>query len=201
MDFGYATSVDDIFDTPAKSHDDWTADDVEEGRPLLRVGSWSKDAPRSRRAKVLACCVATVIFGPKASLLAGAAAVAYDEEGQFAYLAASTSDCMTIVNVTNATVPSRVGSYCESATYLDRPTDLAHDAANELVYVAAYGSDRMTIVDVSRPKNPSLKGSFSHSDLDGPRGVAHDAVHTRHVLYCEEWLSWRVAPATTSEDG
>ena len=32
MDFGYATSVDDIFDTPAKSHDDWTADDVEEGQ-------------------------------------------------------------------------------------------------------------------------------------------------------------------------
>ena len=39
MEFGYATSVDDIFDTPpAKS--DWTEDDVEEGRPLLRVGSW-----------------------------------------------------------------------------------------------------------------------------------------------------------------
>ena len=74
MDFGYATSVDDIFDTPAK-REDWTEDDVEEGRPLLRVGSWSKDAPRSRRAKVLACCVATVIFGPKASLFAGAAAV------------------------------------------------------------------------------------------------------------------------------
>ena len=74
MEFGYATSVDDIFDAPpAKS--DWTEDDVEEGRPLLRVGSWSKDAPRSRRAKVLACCVATVIFGPKASLFAGAAAV------------------------------------------------------------------------------------------------------------------------------
>ena len=73
MEFGYATSVDDIFDTPAK--DEHWADDVEEGRPLLRVGSWSKDAPRSRRAKVLACCVATVIFGPKASLFAGAAAV------------------------------------------------------------------------------------------------------------------------------
>ena len=74
MEFGYATSVDDIFDTPpAKS--DWTEDDVEEGRPLLRVGSWSKDAPRSRRAKILACCAATVIFGPKASLFAGAAAV------------------------------------------------------------------------------------------------------------------------------
>ena len=40
MDFGYATSVDDIFDTPAK-REDWTEDDVEEGRPLLRVGSWS----------------------------------------------------------------------------------------------------------------------------------------------------------------
>ena len=39
MDFGYATSVDDIFDTPAK-REDWTEDDVEEGRPLLRVGSW-----------------------------------------------------------------------------------------------------------------------------------------------------------------
>ena len=39
MDFGYATAVDDIFDAPpAKS--DWTEDDVEEGRPLLRVGSW-----------------------------------------------------------------------------------------------------------------------------------------------------------------
>ena len=74
MDFGYATSVDDIFDTPAK-REDWTEDDVEEGRPLLRVGSWSKDAPRSRRAKILACCAATVIFGPKASLFAGAAAV------------------------------------------------------------------------------------------------------------------------------
>ena len=35
----------------------------------------SKDAPRSRRAKILACCAATVIFGPKASLFAGAAAV------------------------------------------------------------------------------------------------------------------------------
>ena len=66
MDFGYATSVDDIFDTPAK-REDWTEDDVEEGRPLLRVGSWSKDAPRSRRAKILACVMATVIFGPKAS--------------------------------------------------------------------------------------------------------------------------------------
>ena len=73
MDFGYATSVDDIFDTPAK--DEHWADDVEEGRPLLRVGSWDKDAKRSRRAKVLACCVATVIFGPKASLFAAAAAV------------------------------------------------------------------------------------------------------------------------------
>ena len=123
MDFGYATTVDDAFDAPpAKS--DWTEDDVEEGRPLLRVGSWycggvcvrlrlrpigatvarqipvlkvtrsnrvsvtevwadlcrrythrSKDAPRSRRAKILACCAATVIFGPKASLFAGAAAV------------------------------------------------------------------------------------------------------------------------------
>ena len=74
MDFGYATSVDDIFDTPPK-REDWTEDDVEEGRPLLRVGSWDKDAKRSRRAKVLACCVATVIFGPKASLFAAAAAV------------------------------------------------------------------------------------------------------------------------------
>ena len=46
MEFGYATSVDDIFDAPAK-REDWTEDDVEEGRPLLRVGSWSKDAPRS----------------------------------------------------------------------------------------------------------------------------------------------------------
>ena len=74
MDFGYATTIDDVFDAPVKQ-DDWTADDVEEGRPLLRVGSWSKDAPRSRRAKILACVTATVIFGPKASLFAGAAAV------------------------------------------------------------------------------------------------------------------------------
>ena len=74
MDFGYATTVDDAFDAPVKQ-DDWTHDDVEEGRPLLRVGSWAKDAPRSRRAKILACVTATVIFGPKASLFAGAAAV------------------------------------------------------------------------------------------------------------------------------
>ena len=66
MDFGYATTIDDVFDAPVKQ-DDWTTDDVEEGRPLLRVGSWSKDAPRSRRAKILACVTATVIFGPKAS--------------------------------------------------------------------------------------------------------------------------------------
>ena len=39
MEFGYATAVDDIFETPAK-REDWTEDDVEEGRPLLRVGSW-----------------------------------------------------------------------------------------------------------------------------------------------------------------
>ena len=74
MDFGYATTVDDAFDAPPAKCD-WTADDVEEGRPLLRVGPWAKDAPRSRRAKILACVTATVIFGPKASLFAGAAAV------------------------------------------------------------------------------------------------------------------------------
>ena len=74
MDFGYATTVDDAFDAPP-AKGDWTEDDVEEGRPLLRVGSWAKDAPRSRRAKILACVTATVIFGPKASLFAGAAAV------------------------------------------------------------------------------------------------------------------------------
>ena len=39
MDFGYATTIDDVFDAPVKQ-EDWTTDDVEEGRPLLRVGSW-----------------------------------------------------------------------------------------------------------------------------------------------------------------
>ena len=38
MEFGYATSVDDIFDTPpAKS--DWTEDDVEEGLPRTVNGT------------------------------------------------------------------------------------------------------------------------------------------------------------------
>ena len=93
MEFGYATSVDDIFDTPAK--DEHWADDVEEGRPLLRVGSWDKDAKRSRRAKVLACCVATVIFGPKASLFAAAAAVVTWSRHRAARVEAALGDVPT----------------------------------------------------------------------------------------------------------
>ena len=73
MDFGYATTVDDIFETPAK--DEHWADDVEEGRPLLRTGSWSAGLSRSRRARTLACVGATFILMPKFSLFAGAAAV------------------------------------------------------------------------------------------------------------------------------
>ena len=54
MEFNYATSVDDIFDTPAK-REDWTEDDVEEGRPLLRrqrgraEGQHRLDASRGAR--------------------------------------------------------------------------------------------------------------------------------------------------------
>ena len=54
MEFGYATSVDDIFDTPAKSHDDWSRRRRGDGRSC----AWARGAAAA--GKILAC-PATVI--------------------------------------------------------------------------------------------------------------------------------------------
>ena len=63
MDFLATRRASTTSSKPPAKDEHWTADDVEEGRPLLRVGRGARDAPLiAPRAKVLACCVATFIF-------------------------------------------------------------------------------------------------------------------------------------------
>jgi parallel beta-helix repeat protein len=89
--------------------------------------------------------------------------------GKYAYVAAMYSHRLNIVDISDPTAPTLVGSI-QDATELDYAVHAY--VSGKYAYVAAYNYSGLTIVDISDPSSPSITGSVSStSQLYAPRGI------------------------------
>ena len=89
--------------------------------------------------------------------------------GEYAYVAASEADSLTIVDVSDPSSPAIAGSVSDGGVLLDGARSVY--VSGKYAYVAASSADRLTIVDVSDPSAPTIAGSVSSGQLNGARSV------------------------------
>jgi hypothetical protein len=99
-------------------------------------------------------------------------------QGRYAYIAAITSDSLTVVDVGNHAAPVRVGGVTGAS--LNGATDVV--VAGRYAYVTAADDDRLVVVDVSDPAAPVIAGSVQHTtNLNRCLGLA---VQGRYAYVC-----------------
>ena len=89
--------------------------------------------------------------------------------GEYAYVAASEADSLTIVDVSDPSSPAIAGSVSHGVVLLDLSRSVY--VSGKYAYVAASSADRLTIVDVSDPSAPTIAGSVSSGQLNGAKSV------------------------------
>ncbi|MDB5190051.1 MAG: hypothetical protein JWN49_377 [Parcubacteria group bacterium] len=89
--------------------------------------------------------------------------------GKYAYIAASSASAVSIVDISNPTAPTLVGSVVD-ATNLAGVFGIA--VSGKYAYVTANNNQRVTVVDISNPKAPVVVSNLSDStNLSQPRGI------------------------------
>jgi len=87
--------------------------------------------------------------------------------GKYAYVAASNSNRLTIVDVSDPSAPTIAGSVQNGLLFGARSVYVS----GKYAYVAAFDADRLTIVDVSDPSAPTITGSVQDGRLNGAFSV------------------------------
>lgn len=96
-------------------------------------------------------------------------------EGILAYVVDEVSDGLTILDVSDKSKPSIIGtiSGAGAPNYLKNPCFVTVN--NGFAYIASYSDDALTIIDVEIPKKPTfasvIKGSGAPNYLAGPNSV------------------------------
>lgn len=93
--------------------------------------------------------------------------------GNYAYALGRLDDYFTVIDISDPTALSIVGSVSDG-TDLDsgRGDTVVAGAGGDYAYVAASDSDTVTVVDVSTKTSPSVTGSVTDStNLDGAQGI------------------------------
>jgi hypothetical protein len=85
--------------------------------------------------------------------------------GHYAYVTASYSNRLTIIDISNPIAPKVVSSLLD-ATNLNFPVDVAVQG-NYAYVVDQISTGRLTVVDVSNPANPQVVSSLSNAALNG----------------------------------
>ncbi|MBI2624584.1 hypothetical protein HYW67_03805 [Candidatus Parcubacteria bacterium] len=88
--------------------------------------------------------------------------------GRYAYVAASSGNRLTVVDVSNPSSPTVTGSV-NDGTNLNFPTSVF--VSGRYAYVTAGVGDRLTVVDISNPSSPTVVGSVNATNLDGAQSV------------------------------
>ena len=81
--------------------------------------------------------------------------------GSYAYVAATNSDSLVVVNIINPASPVIWGSVV-SSSLMDEPNAVAVSGSH--AYVTAR-SDSLVVVDISNPASPVIRGSVVSSSL------------------------------------
>jgi hypothetical protein len=82
--------------------------------------------------------------------------------GSYAYVAATNSDSLVVVNIINPASPVIWGSVV-SSSLMDEPNAVAVSGSH--AYVTADLSDSLVVVDISNPASPVIRGSVVSSSL------------------------------------
>jgi hypothetical protein len=92
--------------------------------------------------------------------------------GKYAYIAASSDDSLTIVDVSDPTNPTFVGNVSGSGspTYLSFPWGL--QVYGNYAYTATAGDSALVVIDVSDPTSPSVVGTVRDSSINEPYGLS-----------------------------
>jgi hypothetical protein len=85
-----------------------------------------------------------------------------DVSGSYAYVAATNSDSLVVVNIINPASPVIWGSVV-SSSLMDEPNAVAVSGSH--AYVTADLSDSLVVVDISNPASPVIRGSVVSSSL------------------------------------
>jgi len=89
--------------------------------------------------------------------------------GKYAYVAASYSDSLSIIDISDPTNPTLTGSLIDS---INMNGAYSVYVSGKYAYVAGVFSDSLAIIDISDPTNPTLTGSLIDSTiLDGAYSV------------------------------
>ena len=99
--------------------------------------------------------------------------------GNYVYAAAKVSHKLEVVDVSDPTAPSLVGSVHDTDK-LDRASGVA--VQGSYAYVSAESGNRVTIVDVSSPSNASIVGSVYDQYLALAKGIAAWSLRGTPVL-------------------
>lgn len=114
-----------------------------------------------------------VITNTGTTLLDGAYEIVVD--GNYAYIAASNSDAIEIIDISTPTAPTHVASITDNGgtVRLNEPTGIVK--SGNYLYVASHTSDAIQVIDVSTPSSPAGVGQVLNSPttrrLDGARSL------------------------------
>jgi hypothetical protein len=111
------------------------------------------------------------------SPISGAYNSAFDPATNFAYIAASDADSLSVMDMTVPFNPTLLGTI--SHPLLDGAFDIAFDSVAKMAYVSS--KKGLLIIDVSIPAKPFLVGSLIDSILSDANGVAFDPA-SNHVF-------------------
>ncbi|MDD2479621.1 MAG: phage tail tube protein [Victivallaceae bacterium] len=93
-----------------------------------------------------------------ANMLDGPYCVAVSPDGNYVYVAASASNAMVIIDVTDKNAPAKLGHLDGAANMLDGARSVSVSPDGNYVYVAAGVSDAMVIIDVTNKAVPVKLG-------------------------------------------
>jgi hypothetical protein len=110
----------------------------------------------------------TIVGSVTSTNLGGARAVAYSDG--YCYVAAFGSDRLTVVDVSNPSSPTVVGSTTGPNAVLDNAWSIAYSGG--YCYVGTT-LGRLVVVDVFNPSNPTVIGSVTDATLNDIRGVTY----------------------------
>ncbi len=95
--------------------------------------------------------------------------------GDFAYVTATDTDTLTIINISNKTNPVFMSNYTSSNLPFSLNTPYTVFVSGDFAYVISNINNSLTILNVTNKSNPIATGEYNNSDppysLDGAYGV------------------------------
>lgn len=92
-------------------------------------------------------------------------------QGDYAFVADSGSNRMTVIDISSQTSPKIVGSITDPK--IDSPDGLYLDHSGKYAYIMGKSNSRLNVIDITDPTTPSLVTSFQDASVIGTPEAVH----------------------------